>query len=131
MAEDEDLQLLRATRPPQQPHQGEQVPDNEIHKRPEQAASLDHDTNPEPSELDTPERRGRVCEPYAFNKTHSSTAACATEVYDVSGILGNVRSGGLVGHGAIQVALTHHRRMIWGHCITYGATLSGNLSLSF
>jgi hypothetical protein len=66
-----------------------------------------------------------------FNKTHSSTAACATEVYDVSGILGNVRTGGLVGHGAIQVALTHHRRMIWGHCITYGATLSGNLSLSF
>jgi hypothetical protein len=45
MAEDEDLELLRATRPAQQPHQGEQVPDNEIHKRPEQAASLDHDTN--------------------------------------------------------------------------------------
>jgi hypothetical protein len=66
-----------------------------------------------------------------FNKMRSSTAACAKEVYDVSGILGNVRSGGLVGHGAIQVALTHHRRMIWGHCITYGATLSGNLSLSF
>src|SRR6266508_6490492 len=37
VAEDEDLQLLRATRPPQQPHQREQVPDNEIHKRPEQA----------------------------------------------------------------------------------------------
>src|SRR6266542_6734261 len=36
MAEDEDLQLLRATRPPQQPHQREQVPDNEIHTRPEQ-----------------------------------------------------------------------------------------------
>jgi hypothetical protein len=50
MAEDEDLQLLRATRPPQQPHQREQVPDNEIHKRPEQAASLDHDKSAEPSE---------------------------------------------------------------------------------
>ena len=36
--EDEDLQLLRATRPPQQPHQREQVPHNEIHERPEQAA---------------------------------------------------------------------------------------------
>ena len=34
VAEDQDLDLLRATRPPQQPHQGEQVPDNEIHKRP-------------------------------------------------------------------------------------------------
>ena len=38
MAEDEDLQLLRATRPPQQPYQREQVPDNEIHERPEQTA---------------------------------------------------------------------------------------------
>src|SRR6266498_63526 len=36
MAKDEDLQLLRTTRPPQQPHQREQVPDNEIHTRPEQ-----------------------------------------------------------------------------------------------
>jgi hypothetical protein len=30
MAQDEDLQLLRATRPPKQPHQREQIPDNEI-----------------------------------------------------------------------------------------------------
>ena len=34
----EDLQLLRATRPRQQPHEGEQVPHDEIHERPEQAA---------------------------------------------------------------------------------------------
>jgi hypothetical protein len=32
------LQLLRATRPPQQPHQREQVPNDEIHERPEQTA---------------------------------------------------------------------------------------------
>ena len=36
MAEDDDLQLLRATWASQQPHQREQVPDNEIRKRPEQ-----------------------------------------------------------------------------------------------
>src|SRR2546425_115133 len=36
--EDEDLHLLRATRPSQQPHQREQIPDNEIHERPEQTA---------------------------------------------------------------------------------------------
>jgi hypothetical protein len=36
--EHEDLQLLRATRPPQQPYQREHVPDNEIHKRPEQTS---------------------------------------------------------------------------------------------
>src|SRR5439155_5776178 len=64
MAEDEDLQLLRATRPPQQPYQREQVPDNEIHKRPEQAPSLDHGKSPEPSESTTPGSRGRVYEPY-------------------------------------------------------------------
>src|SRR6266513_2545075 len=40
MAQNEDLQLLRATRPFQQPHQREQVPNDEVHKRPEQAASL-------------------------------------------------------------------------------------------
>jgi hypothetical protein len=36
--EDEDLHLLRAKRPSQQPYQREQVPDNEIHERPEQTA---------------------------------------------------------------------------------------------
>ena len=42
MAKDENLQLLGATPPPHQPHQREQVPDNEIDERPEQAALLDH-----------------------------------------------------------------------------------------
>jgi hypothetical protein len=66
MAEDEDLQLLRSTRTPQQPHQREQVPDNEIHERPEQAASLDHGKSVEPSEPGNSRSRGRVCEPYAI-----------------------------------------------------------------
>jgi hypothetical protein len=34
----EDLDLLRATRPSQQPYQRERVTDNEIHERPEQTA---------------------------------------------------------------------------------------------
>jgi hypothetical protein len=33
-----NLQLLRAARPPQQPHQREQVPHDEIHKRPKRSA---------------------------------------------------------------------------------------------
>src|SRR6266496_265454 len=33
-----NLQFLRSARPPQQPHQREQVPHDEIHKRPEQSA---------------------------------------------------------------------------------------------
>src|SRR5438045_9629572 len=39
---------------------GRTGPDNEIHKRPEQAASLDHDTSAEPSARDAHERRARV-----------------------------------------------------------------------
>lgn len=42
MAKDENLQLLGATPPPQRPHQREQVPDNEIDERPEQAPLLDY-----------------------------------------------------------------------------------------
>jgi hypothetical protein len=38
VAKDEDLQLLRATRPRQQPHEREQIAHDEIHERPEQAA---------------------------------------------------------------------------------------------
>ena len=60
---DEDLQLLRATRPSQQPYQREQVPGNEIHQRANQP-SLDHGKRDEPSEPIAPESRGRVCEPY-------------------------------------------------------------------
>src|SRR5919106_833790 len=40
MAQQQDLELLRATRPRQQPHQREQIPPHEIHESPEQAASL-------------------------------------------------------------------------------------------
>ena len=54
MAEDENLQLLRATRPPQQPHQREQIPGSEIHKRPEQAALPRPRQSAEPSEPSAP-----------------------------------------------------------------------------
>ena len=38
MAQRQNLKLLRATRPPQQPNEREQVPHREIHERPKQAA---------------------------------------------------------------------------------------------
>src|SRR6266496_5425248 len=66
MAEDEDLQLLRATRPRQQPHQGEQVPHDEIDQRPEQCSPPSTTTKSgEPSEPDARTAAERVCEPYA------------------------------------------------------------------
>src|SRR6266516_7865631 len=57
VAEDEDLQLLRATRPSQQPHQREQVSHNEINKRPEQTALPRPWQSAEPSDLDAPGER--------------------------------------------------------------------------
>ncbi len=72
MAEDQDLQLLRATRPPQQPHQREQVPHDEIHKRPEQAAlPRPQHERPNLASPATPGSHGRVCEPYAATTHHS------------------------------------------------------------
>src|SRR6266540_1078694 len=68
MAEDEDLQLLGTTRTPQQPHQREQAPDNEIYERPEQAASLDDGKSAEPSE----QGAATSFEPYAARSTFSS-----------------------------------------------------------
>jgi hypothetical protein len=66
VAEDENLQLLRATRPPQQPHQREQVPDNEIDERPDQPALPRRQPSAEPTEPNAPESRGQVCEPYGL-----------------------------------------------------------------
>ena len=67
LPEHEDLQLLRATRPSQQPDQREQVPDNEIHERPKQTALPRPQQSAEPSEPDAPESRGRVYEPYGLH----------------------------------------------------------------
>jgi len=35
------------------------------------------------------------------------------------------------GSGAFTATLTHYRHSILGHCITYAASVSGTLSLSF
>jgi hypothetical protein len=57
VAEDEDLQLLRATRPSEQPNEREQAPHDEIDERPDHAApSLDQD--PRAPNLASPTRRG-------------------------------------------------------------------------
>jgi hypothetical protein len=69
MAQHQDLELLRATRPSQQPDEREQVRYAEIRERPEQAAFLDHDSKrAEPSQAGRGRRAGRVCEPYERNE---------------------------------------------------------------
>jgi hypothetical protein len=44
MTQHQDLEFLRATRPREQPGEREQIPDDEIRQRPEQAALLDTTT---------------------------------------------------------------------------------------
>jgi len=66
MAKDEDLQLVPATRPPQQPHQREQVPDNEIHNRPEQVQPPRSRQERRTSRGQQLQEPRRVCEPYGL-----------------------------------------------------------------
>ena len=73
MAEDKDLQFLRAPLPTEQPNQCEQVPHDEIHKRPDQAAlPRPRLRAPEPS--DVRRRRGA-------NPTGLSNAEIGRELY--------------------------------------------------
>jgi hypothetical protein len=53
---DDDLEFRRTTRPREQPDEREQIPDDEIRQRPEQAALLEHDSkSAEPSQGLTPD----------------------------------------------------------------------------
>jgi putative transposase len=54
MPQKQDLELLRATRARQQPHQREQIPHHQVHERPEQAAPPSTDgKSPEANQPDT------------------------------------------------------------------------------
>jgi hypothetical protein len=59
-------------------------------------------------------------------------AGCTNQTFSVNGILGNVGtwwSGD--GSGTFTVTLTHYRHNLFGSCVTYGASVSGGLALSF
>jgi hypothetical protein len=59
-------------------------------------------------------------------------ANCTNQTFDVEGRLGNV---GLWyrGHGTgmFSATLTHFRHRVFGVCVTYAASVSGSLSLTF
>jgi hypothetical protein len=59
-------------------------------------------------------------------------AGCTNQTFDVNGVLGNVGpwySGS--GSGTFSATLTHYRRLVFGSCITYGASVAGTISLTF
>jgi hypothetical protein len=62
----------------------------------------------------------------------SSGTGCTNQIFAVNGILGSVGpwySGS--GTGSFSATLTHYRRLLFGNCITYSASVSGTLSLGF
>jgi hypothetical protein len=57
---------------------------------------------------------------------------CTNQAFTVHGVLSGVHSlfGGN-GGGVFDVQLTHYRTLLFGSCITYGATVAGTLGLTF
>jgi hypothetical protein len=59
-------------------------------------------------------------------------ADCTDQTFAVDGVLGSVGPWSR-GHGSgtFRATLTHYRTSILGSCVTYGASVTGALSLSF
>ena len=61
----------------------------------------------------------------------SGFTGCVNRRYAVTGVLGGVGSGPAGrGTGTLAATLTHYRTKIFGHCVTYSASVSGSLSLA-
>ena len=57
-------------------------------------------------------------------------AGCADQLFTVSGVLGNVGPGGS-GSGSFAATLQHYRHLVFGACVTYAASVTGSISLTF
>lgn len=65
-------------------------------------------------------------------QTDKKTHGCRDQHYAVNGTLANVGVGGTgTGTGLFAATLTHYRTRIAGDCVTYFATISGAVSLTF
>jgi hypothetical protein len=57
---------------------------------------------------------------------------CTDQVFSITDGLRNVGTGSQhAGKGSFAATLTHHQRNFFGRCITYAATVSGNVVLNF
>jgi hypothetical protein len=62
----------------------------------------------------------------------SAPSQCDKQVFVVTDGLNAVDTGASIsGTGRLTVQLTHWRISLFGHCITYFATVSGTLDLTF
>jgi hypothetical protein len=61
----------------------------------------------------------------------SGFTGCVNRRYAVNGVLGDVGFGSAgSGIGTFVVTLTHYRTKVFGHCVTYSASVSGSLALA-
>jgi len=61
----------------------------------------------------------------------SGFTGCVDQRFAVHGVLGQVGSGAARrGTGTLDATLTHYRATIFGHCLTYSASVRGSLSLT-
>lgn len=59
-------------------------------------------------------------------------ANCTNQTFDVEGILGKVgRWYSGIGTGRFSAILTHYRHLVFGRCVSYAASVTGTLSLTF
>jgi hypothetical protein len=54
---------------------------------------------------------------------------CGNEDYAVMGTLSSVGLAG--GTGTLHITLTHYQASVFGYCFTYGASVTGTISLTF
>lgn len=58
--------------------------------------------------------------------------ACTKQTFLIQGDLDSVgQVNGNTGSGTMTATLTHYRRSVLGRCVTYGASVSGTINLSF
>jgi hypothetical protein len=60
-------------------------------------------------------------------------SGCVDQTYAVNGALDQVGVYGKAdrGSGNFSATLTHYRVLVLGYCLTYGASIAGNVTLSF
>jgi hypothetical protein len=56
---------------------------------------------------------------------------CTNQKFQISDTLSGVGPGGGTGSGVVLAQLVHHRTVIFGHCVTYAATIGGTITLNF
>jgi hypothetical protein len=59
-------------------------------------------------------------------------AGCTNQTFTVNGVLRGVGTAGRrSGSGTFTATLTHHRRRLFGRCVTYAASVKGTLAVIF